>query len=228
LYYSVYVERVPSLTAQGARVGRPRDPQIDIAVLDATLVVLDESGYGRLTLEEVARHAGTTKPAIYRRWRNRQQLVLAALRVRLGDLRAPDTGCTLCDLDECLKLFAAAFRRMPPDVVGPVFADCAGDRDLRAAFMSTLFDPPRAAVKETLDRAHARGDLREEIDRDLVLDLIGSFVHYRALFGHARTSPAEIERAVEALLQGIASDYPRLLEQSRRVSGSPKLHHLHA
>jgi AcrR family transcriptional regulator len=222
------VVRAPNLTAEGARVGRPRDPEIDAAVLGATLAVLDESGYGRLTLEEVARHAATTKPAIYRRWPSRQRLVLAALSARLGEVRAPDTGCTLCDLDECLKLFVAAFRRLPPDVIGPLFADCAGDRELRAAFMSTLFEPPRAAVKETLDRAHARGDLRDDVDRDLILDLIGSFVHYRALFGHARTSAAEIERAVEALLQGIASDYPRLLEHSRRMSGAPKLHHLHA
>ncbi len=215
-------------TAHGARVGRPRDPRIDAAVLDATLAVLDESGYGRLTLEEVARHAGTTKPAIYRRWPSRQQLVLAALGLRLGDARAPDTGCTLCDLDESLKVFVAAFQRMPPDVIGPLFADCVDDRELRAAFMTTLFDPPRAAVKETLDRAHARGDLRDDVDRELILDLIGSLVHYRALFGHATTSNAEIERAVEALLQGIATDYPRLLEHSRRMRGDPKLHRLHA
>jgi AcrR family transcriptional regulator len=222
------VQSAADVSGQKARVGRPRDPQIGEAVLDATLAVLDRCGYGRLTLEEVARHAGTTKPAIYRRWPSRQRLVLAALAQRLGDARAPDTGCTLCDLDECLKLFVAAFRRMPPDVIGPLFADCASDRGLRAAFMTTLFDPPRAAVKESLHRAHARGDLREDVDRDLILDLIGSLVHYRTLFGHAPTTDAEIERAVEALLQGIAADYPTLLEHSRRVSGDPKLHHLHA
>jgi AcrR family transcriptional regulator len=215
-------------TAPVPRAGRPRDPQIDAAVLRATLAVLDESGYGRLTLEQVARRAGTTKPAIYRRWPGRQRLVLAALGLRLGDARAPDTGCTLCDLDECLKVFVAAFRRMPPDVLGPLFADCAGDEALRAAFMTTLFDPPRAAVKETLARAHARGDLRDDVDRELLLDLIGSLVHYRALFGHAPTSDAEIERVVEALLQGVATDYPGLLEHSRRMSGDPALHHLHA
>jgi AcrR family transcriptional regulator len=223
-----FLVRLSDPPPRTARVGRPRDPQIDAAVLEATLTVLDESGYGRLTLEEVARRAGTTKPAIYRRWSSRQELVLAALAVRLGDLGAPDTGCTLCDLDECLKLFVAAFRRMPPDVIGPLFADCAGDRDLRAAFMRALFEPPRAAVTETLDRAHARGDLRDSVDRELILDLLESFVHYRALFGHARTSASEIERTVEALLQGIAADYPRLLEHSRRVSGAPEQHHLHA
>jgi AcrR family transcriptional regulator len=217
-----------ALSGEEARVGRPRDPQIDADVLGATLDVLDEVGYGGLTLEEVARRAGATKPAIYRRWSSRQRLVLAALARRVGEPRAPDTGCTLCDLDDSLKLFVAAFRRLPPDVIGPLFADCAGDRELRRAFMATLFDPPRAAVEETLDRAHARGDLREDVDRDLILDLIGSLVHYRMLFGHARMTSAEIERAVEALLQGIATDYPRLLEHSRRMTGDPKLHHLHA
>jgi AcrR family transcriptional regulator len=222
------VKRARDSSAQETRVGRPRDTQIDAAVLEATLATLGESGYGRLALEEIARRAGTTKPAIYRRWPSRQRLVLAALDQRLGEARAPDTGCTLCDLDECLKLFVAAFRRMPPDVIGPLFADCAGDHDLRAAFMTTLFDPPRTAVKETLDRAHARGDLRQDVDRDLILDLLGSLVHYRTLFGHAPTTDAEIERVVEALLHGIAADYPRLLEHSRRASGDPKLHPLHA
>jgi AcrR family transcriptional regulator len=222
------VKRASDLSTREARVGRPRDRQIDAAVLGATLAVLDQSGYGRLTIEEVARDAGTTKPAIYRRWPNRQRLVLAALGQRLGDARAPDTGCTLCDLDECLKVFVAAFRRMPPGVLAPLFAECTGDRELRAAFMTVLFEPPRAAVRETLDRAHARGDLRDDVDLELILDLIGSLVHYRALFGHAPTSDAEIERAVEALLRGIATDYPRLLEHSRRVSGDSKLHHLHA
>jgi AcrR family transcriptional regulator len=222
------LNRAPDLSIEEARAGRPRDRRIDIAALKATLAVLDASGYGDLTLEEVARQAGTTKPAIYRRWPSRQRLVLAALGQRLGEARAPDTDCTLCDLDECLKVFVAAFRRMPPGVIGPLFADCAGDRELRAAFMSTLFDPPRAAVREALERAHARGDLRDDIDIELILDLIASLVHYRTLYGHAPTSNVEIERAVEALLQGIATDYPRLLEHSRELSGDPKLHQLHA
>jgi AcrR family transcriptional regulator len=218
----------PGRSGPAVSVGRPRDPQIDSAVLDATVDVLARSGYGGLTLEEIARQAGTTKPAIYRRWRSRQQLVLASLGRRLGAARAPDTGCTLCDLDECLKVFVAAFRLMPPGVLGPLFADCADDRGLHDAFMATLFEPPRAAVRATLGRAYDRGDLREDVDLELILDLIGSLIHYRVLFGHAPTSDAEIERAVEALLRGIATDYPALLEHSRRLSGDPKLHALHA
>jgi AcrR family transcriptional regulator len=208
--------------------GRPRDPQIDAAVLKATIAVLGQSGYGGFTLEDVARRAGTTKPAIYRRWGNRQRLMLDALGRRLGAVRPPDTGCTLCDLDECLKLFVGAFRRLPPDVIGPLWADCAADPELRAAFLSAVFDPPRAAVRETLDRALTSGDLRKEVELDLIVDMVSSLIHYRALFGHASTSDLEIERAVEALLQGIATDYPRLLDHSRRTGGHSELHHLHA
>jgi len=222
------VEAASDTPTEPARAGRPRDPKIDAAVLEAAYAQLGESGYSGLSIEAVAAVAGTTKPAVYRRWPNRQRLVLAALGARLGEVSAPDTGCTLCDLDESLKTFLGAFRRMPPDVVGPLFADCAGDPELHGAFMATLFDPPRAAVRRTLERAAARGDLRDDVDTELLLDLIGSLIHYRVLFGHAPTGDLDIERAVEALLQGAAADYPELVEHSRALAGDPELHRLHA
>ncbi|MFC6015921.1 TetR/AcrR family transcriptional regulator [Plantactinospora solaniradicis] len=209
------------------RGGRPRDPQIDQAVLDATSAVLDEVGYVHLTFEEIARRAGTTKPAIYRRWPDRPRLVLAALAVRLGAARTPDTGCTLCDLHEGITLFVALFDRIRPEVLGPLLADCAPEPALRQTFMTTLFDPPRAAVGRMIDRASARGDLRTDLDRDLVLDMLGSLVHYRALFGHAATGDADIGRAVEALLRGVATDYPALVEHSRRMTGTAQTHGAH-
>lgn len=217
----------PDPAVPAARAGRPRNSSIDAAVLDATDAVLGESGYRRFTLEEIARRAGTTKPAIRRRWPTRQHLVLAVLARRLGETQVPDTDCTLCDLTDGINVFVAAFKRMPPDVLGSLLADCAGEPKLRAYFMATLFEPPRAAVAHTLDRALDRGDLRDDLDRELTLDLLGSLIHYRTLFGHAPTSDAEIERAVETLLQGIATDYPSLLEHSRRRAGDPQTHHFH-
>lgn len=196
--------------------------------MSATFDVLSEVGYGGFTIEEVARRAGTTKPAIYRRWPTRQRLVLAALARQLGQIEAPNTECTLCDISECISLFVSAFERMPPDVLGPLLADCTGDPTLRSEFMTSLFDPPRAAVDETLTRALERGDLRPDLDRQLTLDLLGSLVHYRALFEHASTSQTQIESAVETLLQGIATDYSSLLEHARAEPSSSEAHHLHA
>ncbi|TDC02008.1 TetR/AcrR family transcriptional regulator [Nonomuraea longispora] len=217
----------PRQEGRAPRAGRPRDPQIGRTVLDATLAVLDEAGYARLTIEEVARRAGATKPAIYRRWPDRRRLVLAALATRLGTARTPDTGCTLCDLNEGINVFVAAFRRIRPGVLGPLFADCAAEPRARETFMTTLFEPPRAAVAEMIERAVARGDLRADLDRDLVLDLLGSLVHYRALFGHAPITAEQVENAVATVLGGIATDYPALLAHSRQVTGDPRTHTAH-
>ena len=204
--------------------GRPRNPQIDATVLEATLAVLDESGYARLTIEEVARRAEATKPAIYRRWPTRQHLALAALATRLGEPPVPDTGCTLCDLGEGIGVFLTAFRQIRPGVLAALFADCATVPELRDAFLRTLFDPPRAAVGQMLDQAVARGDLRADVDRELVLDMLSSVVHYRALFGHAPTTDRDVEQAVEALLSGIAVDYPRLVAHSRELTEAHRAH----
>lgn len=209
------------------RTGRPRDAAIDRAVLDATLGVLDDIGYSRLTIDEVARRAGTTKPAIYRRWPTRQHLVLHALAHRLGAVEVPDTECTMCDLVEAINVYVSAFTCVPPDVLGPLLADCAREPELRAEFMATLFDPPRAAVGPILDRGLARGDLRPDLDRELTLDLLGSLVHYRALFGHAATGGEQIEAAVETLLRGIATDYPALVERSLRLAEEHRARHPH-
>ncbi|GAA1987727.1 TetR/AcrR family transcriptional regulator [Isoptericola halotolerans] len=211
-----------------ARVGRPRDDAIDDAVLAATIVVLDEVGYARLSLGDVARRAGTSKPALYRRWPSRQHLVLAALERRIGSVRPPDTSCTMCDLAECLGLFVEAFEQLPPGVLAPLLADSADDAALRAELMARLFDPPREAVRRTLSRARERGDLRAELGLDLAVDLLGSFVHYRALFGHAPTTPEEIETAVETLLQGLATDYDSLLAHAQGVEVVAQPHELHA
>lgn len=118
---------------------------------------------------------------------------------------------------------------MPPDVLGPLLADCAADPELHQAFMTALFDPPRDAVEQILDRAFARGDLRDDLDHDLALDLLASLVHYRALFQHSPTTDTDIEQAVHTLLRGMASDYQRLAEISRqRETGDPAFHSRHS
>lgn len=193
------------------RPGRPRNPHIHDAVLDATADLLSQVGYARLTLEEVARRAGTTKPSIYRRWRGKQELVLAALERRLDSAAlAPDSGCVVCDLVDGVGVFVEAFRRMPPGVLGALLADCAEQPALRAACALRLFSPPRAVVGEVVERAKARRDLRADLDAELAVDLLGSFVHYRAVFGHAATDRAAVEEVVATLLRGVAADFGEL------------------
>jgi AcrR family transcriptional regulator len=186
------------------RTGRPRNPKIGDAVLDATIDVLSEVGYARLTIEAVARRAKTTKPSLYRRWPSRQHLVLDALAKRFeSDGPAPDTGCVVCDLTGCVTLLTTRCQCMPPDVLASLLADCAEQPDLREKIVTKLVEPPRRAVNEALVRAQTRGELRADLDRALAVDLLGALVHYRALFHHA----PDPEAAVTTLLRGMAENY---------------------
>ncbi|WP_017572515.1 TetR/AcrR family transcriptional regulator [Nocardiopsis halotolerans] len=192
---------------------------IDTAVLDTVSDLLEEGGYRGLAIERVARRAGVSKAAVYRRWPNRQLLVLAELERRMGRVEPPNSGCTLCDLDEALSLFARTFTCMGPEFLSPLLADCSGDAELHRRFMDTLFTPPREAVRDALERARDRGDLRDDVDLTLAVDTLASLVHYRLLFGHAPVDGEEISRAVATLLRGLARDFSVLEAEAGHDGG---------
>lgn len=196
------------------QAGRPRDSAIDSAVLSAALELAQRDGYSSVSVEAVARHAETSRPAVYRRWPGRTSLLLAAIADRLSVPAPPDTGCTLCDIGESFEVFLTAYRTIEPDLLIGLYADCARDPALAAQYVDTIVEPARRAVGVTLDRAIARGDLRVDVDRNELLDLLASLVHYRAQFRGAHMSADEAERAIEMLLRGAARDYDELLAHS--------------
>src|SRR6516165_9256026 len=80
--------------------GRPRDPRIDSAVLRATVELLAETGYSGLLVSAIAERAGTSKPAIYRRWPSKAHLVHEAVFPIGEATEIPDTGSLPGDLRE--------------------------------------------------------------------------------------------------------------------------------
>ena len=208
-----------------ATTGRPRDPAIDDAILTAAAELLREDGYGMFSVGAVAQRAGTTKPAVYRRWPVLQELAIAALAAQLDVHPETDSGCTRCDLVGAIEVFTHAFRRsLPPRVLAALIADCASDPQRHRRALDTLFEPLCVATRDVLERAAARGDLRPGTDPELVLDLLASMVHYRALYGHAPVTPALLEDLVDTLLRGIARDYDDLLATSLDRSHGGRRH----
>lgn len=208
--------------------GRPVDPTISESALRAALEVLDEKGYRNFSLDEIARRARTTRPALYRRWPRRQNLALDALAQRLQEVDPPDTGCTICDLNEAIGALFATVEGLRPDTLPALLADCADDARLHEQFMATLLDPTRSAVSRTVELAIARGDLREDLDVSLTLDWLAAWVYYQFMFSRTRTDASAVERAVETLLQGIATDYPSLLAHSQELASRTSTHGSHA
>ncbi|MGW6530757.1 TetR/AcrR family transcriptional regulator [Streptomyces venezuelae] len=194
-------------TAPEARsAGRPRDTRLDEAILTATQELLEEAGYPGLTMEAVARRAGTTKPAIRRRWPSRQHLVIAALADTMGTAPTPDTGCTHCDLIEGIDTLSRAFggslgRRTLPALM----ADLADDPALDRVFTETIFHPRRATTEAALRRGVERGDIRPDADIDLLLDMLGAPTYHRVLFGHLPVTDTLAHDVVMTVMGGAAT-----------------------
>ncbi|MYW00589.1 TetR/AcrR family transcriptional regulator [Streptomyces sp. SID3343] len=222
-------DRTPSRPAPAATAargaGRPRDPAIDGAVLAATLDVLREQGYAGFALETVAARAGTTKATMRRRWSTRQRLIIAALATVLVTPPVPDSGCTRCDLTDALDILTDALvRKVPPGVLAPLVAECAGDAELNDHLIDTLLRPTRTAVAATVAASVARGDIRADADVDLIVDVLGSVVYQRGLFAHAPLTEDLAVRTVDLLLRGAATDFDRLVAISRAKSSHPHRH----
>src|SRR5688500_3299261 len=75
-----------------------RGPKLRKAVLAATLLELADRGYAALSIEDVARRAGVNKTTVYRRWGDRQSLVVDALTDEMAVVTIPDTGTIEGDL----------------------------------------------------------------------------------------------------------------------------------
>ncbi|SEQ91636.1 TetR/AcrR family transcriptional regulator [Lentzea albida] len=187
-------------------MARRRDERIDHAVLDAVSALVREVGYPALTMEAIAARAGTTKPAIRRRWQSRQQLVVAAMaRDRIG-LTEIDTGCLHCDLAGHLEALRAGLEDPAFGAVIPaLLADLADDPVLHKKFLAVLWEPRRQACVTTLRKAQDRGELEPSADVDLVLDLFAAPVMFRALFRHAPMGADFAELVTGAVLDGVGA-----------------------
>ena len=93
----------PSPKADGRAAGRPLDESVDEAILQATVRLLHGQGYARMSIAGVAEEAGVGRPAIYRRYSDKADLVSAAIAHMRVRVAAPDTGSARQDLVEHLE-----------------------------------------------------------------------------------------------------------------------------
>ncbi|MEU4893379.1 TetR/AcrR family transcriptional regulator [Streptomyces sp. NPDC044780] len=187
-------------------MARRRDERIDQALLAAVTELVREVGYPALTMEAIAKRAGTTKPAIRRRWKSQKHLVVEAMAENRAGVVEMDTGCTHCDIVGHLEALRLAMAHSELGHVLPALvADLADDPTLREGFLTAFWGPRREACAVSLRKGVARGDLRPGLDTDLVLDLFAAPVVFRALFGHSELGPEFSEDIARAVLSGVGT-----------------------
>ncbi|KAA8887251.1 TetR/AcrR family transcriptional regulator [Nocardia colli] len=176
-------------------------PQVTTAITRAAFAELAEVGYGKLTMEGVARRAGVSKPTLYRRWATKEQLVLALVeQVAVAAAEVPDTGSLRGDLRAFLEVTAAGFShplasRIIPDLLAEGIRTPAVADALQAVGLGR-----REKVGQILRRGIDRGELPAGLDLELALDLCIAPLFWRRLLGGEPTSPDYLDSLTDTLI----------------------------
>ena len=184
--------------------GRPRSEASRRALLDATVQLMEESGWAGLTVDGLAARAGIGKQTIYRWYDGDLGRIVVEAYLDASDERVepPDTGSVADDLraivvpvaamnvDRDAGLALANRSLMAHAQVAEAFADR----------YRTLHEHWRGPMLEAVRRGVARGELRAGTDADLVVDLLLGLQWYRLLVGHLPTTGADAAASVDAAL----------------------------
>ncbi|MFI6647662.1 TetR/AcrR family transcriptional regulator [Streptomyces sp. NPDC050529] len=159
--------------------GRPREERVTGAVLDAVVALVAESGMSALTMDAVAARAGVSKPAMYRRWSTKQDLIIAAAESRIGPLTVPDMGDFRAELHAVLTARAQAYRqpgvgRLLAGVIGAAAETEAEPEDYRAYTARVTSE-----TRHVLERGVARGDVRPDADLAAATTLVAASLLFR-------------------------------------------------
>ncbi|MDT5036291.1 MAG: hypothetical protein QOE03_1476 [Micromonosporaceae bacterium] len=191
--------------------GRPRSVRADEAIIDAVLDLFAEGNSAdTISIEAVAARAGVGKATIYRRWPNKDALLLDAVTSMKGPVPAVGGESVRDDLIALLTRVG-----QPPDARSARIMSCLLPEIHRSASMRVCYDnvvePRRQAVREVLSRGVRTGELRPDIDIELTMSLLSAPVVLPILL---QWSPAVAgddlaARVVDAVFAGIAGPNTR-------------------
>jgi AcrR family transcriptional regulator len=182
-------------------VERPRVEGLrEQAILDATLEVLAEVGYDRLTMDAVAARAKASKATLYRRWTGKATLVVEALHHSKGVEEAPDTGSLRGDLLAISCGLGGLADTGTVASIASIITAIAHDEDFGAAFRAHVLEHKMAATRVVWQRARDRGELRDDVDVDLLQAALPGIVLHRVFVLGERPDVDLVTRVVDQII----------------------------
>lgn len=167
------------------QAGRKRDPARTAVILDATLAVLAEQGYDRMTIDLVAARAGMARATVYRRWATKADLVLEAVshlsRTDVDANHLPNTGTLRGDMVAMIRPFDDTEQQVRIRAIAGLLA-LAGSDDRLADIASQAGIGPWTEVNRVLmQRAIDRGEFAPPADLHTLAELIPMMCVSRAV-----------------------------------------------
>jgi AcrR family transcriptional regulator len=194
--------------AMAKTAGRPRDIRIDHAVLHATTELLEEVGYQRLTIAAVAARAGTSPPAIYRRWPTKAHLVHEAVFPSTPDDVVPAdmdlrTGLRTMLVGGVQLLDQPAARAAVPGLL----AELTAAPELHADILQRFAGSEWGWLHDRIGQAIETGQVRADVRPRTLLDMIsGSAFLASAIGPPERIDDHWIDEVVDLIMRGITPD----------------------
>src|SRR5579871_5704512 len=204
------------------RPGRPRSEQAEQAIIEATLDVFAEQGFEGVCVEAVAARAGVGKATIYRRWPNKEELLLAAFGSLKSPFPEPKGESARDDLLAMVKVMCAD--KSDPRKARR-YALLLGEGEkyprLMARYKETVVQPRRDVMRSVLRRGIETGELRPDTDVEVAVLALTGAVMARDKSADGSFDGDFAARVVDELLHGLAPGDPGSGELTSRGADVP-------
>lgn len=178
---------------------------MDQAIIDSAVELLSDGGVEALSMERVANRAGVSRASVYRRYANRVDLMEAvfhAASIQKPD--PPDTGSTRDDLVQLVLVLKSMVLDNDGGGLLPAMISAARENTEVREALERFTSARRSPTVEVIRRGIERGEIRSDVDPELVSDLLVGAVIYRLLMRNGTVSRGRAEDMVDALLCGVS------------------------
>jgi AcrR family transcriptional regulator len=192
--------------ANGGSRGRPRDADVDARILRAAVELLTEVGAEATTMSAVIERSGCARATVYRRWPNREELLIAALREIKGRGPIALSGDLETDIARSAEqarhtLAEERFRSILPLLARDLVERHGRRREGSATFHRVA--PNYARLAGIYERLAREAGLREDVEGALVSDIVIGAQLARLLSTGRPPSKATTDQLVEIVLAGL-------------------------
>ncbi|MBP2473947.1 AcrR family transcriptional regulator [Crossiella equi] len=184
------------------------DPERYQEVMAAARAVLAEVGYERFNMDLVAKRAQASKATLYQRWPSKAALIIEAIHVNQTRPDCPDTGSLVEDF-RVMGYWAAAHSN--DEARGLVIALLEGSRrdaELARLYAERMQQSGPDLAELVVERAAARGELRQGVDREVLRDLVGALYLFQLLVRGTAPTKEMIDRISDGLIKPLLNELP--------------------
>lgn len=186
-----------------ATPGRPRDQMVRASILVAAIAIIDDEGPAGLSVDAIAKRAGTSRPTLYRWWRSKGEILLDALLEVTSEQVSYGQHATLIDdLKRHGRDYVALLAGPYGAAYRAVFAEGLADTKFMALVRNRLIGPRRTGTKERLRAAIKVNELPADTDLEALIDALYAPFLYRLILGHQPLSSEFSDTHIEHTMKG--------------------------